>query len=49
MKKHEKTLAPRLPIAVREKIKSGGSHQNKKAYKRQAKHRDRDVPSVAFY
>lgn len=38
MKKAGNTLAPRLPMAAREKLKSGGTHNNKKAYRRKDKH-----------
>ncbi len=34
----EKTLIPRLPMAAREKLKSGGTHKNKKTYARKGKH-----------
>jgi hypothetical protein len=47
MKKVEKTLAPRLPKEAREKLKSGGTHKNKKAYKRKEKHSGRN-DSAAF-
>ena len=39
MKKIGKTLIPRLPRVAREKLKSGGTHKNKKAYKRADKHK----------
>ena len=48
MKRIAKTLIPRLPKEAREKLKSGGTHKNKKAYKRNAKHRGRDSPRPHF-
>ena len=40
MRHRNKTLAPRLPEAAREKLKSGGTHRDKKAYHRSVEKRN---------
>ena len=53
MKKIGKTLIPRLPRVAREKLKSGCTHKNKKAYRRKNKHKKKNIadeqPRPQFY
>ncbi len=48
MKKVGKTLAPRLPEIARKKLTQGGTHNNKKAYKRKEKHHSRETSRLYF-
>lgn len=48
MKKVGKTLAPRLPEIARKKLTQGGTHKNKKAYKRKEKHHGREISRPYF-
>lgn len=43
MKYVQKTLRPRLPRELREKLRDGGRHQDKKVdFKRRPKHRNKE-------
>lgn len=47
MKKVGKTLTPRLPEIARKKLKQGGKHNNKKAYKRKEKYKKNTADETA--